>query len=698
MFVSCTSKLLAQTCDFQICTNICRFWGFKKPNKIKVLKQSQSAFLCSVSHMTNLFKFTREVYKKSNERSVCHKLWSNLVTARARLFCWPENVWSNNACQIKAPKDNLRTNFWQISNRSQFFFFELMVVRAWTCDFVQLLGCLVRQFATSRTHTQLFRRPSRSKDHEEIFESNLSFWEGNFSVAPAEILISNMSLSFSTKSLLVSHSRWIQPKWTWSKNDVGSPKSTSFTSSFHIGSTFCSCQPILYRPHTQTRIVLFSWITKKHSQFGTFPNRVPIELSQIAFPITVLPEKGRSDSRCPDAPSCATSRNRPDTLGRLLPSSTTIKIHCTWRTQRALRYSDAETIPKIPTVWTCTSAHPEPLDILELPILIMDWHLRWASLASAASTKKICPTGDFVPIRAFHVTIRDRVGSGVRHLSGMPCVCYRRKTCASTTTRPDWEKRFFATKSDICMTMFVHPDTNVAWNATHVLLPTEAKTHRHSRWSAGTALRAEVVVWSQTDRTSVRSHRCTLVENGSLFPLGCASPTHHHQPTPTNEEEAAMLAALPEPPIETLRRLKTVTAIASSCSTLRSPTFCVSSQFNIHLVFQLDRGNVAVNAHHIEAPPCHLCTSPDCFNRQAFHGCHPLSNVNCLPMHHFKQRHGLGDHFFISIIIDEFASLGINLTSAIHHSYAAFCKPPGKQKSVARKSPNLAKNSTVMVL
>ena len=40
----------------------------------------------------------------------------------------------------------------------------------------------------------------------------------------------------------------------------------------------------------------FSQLTNKHSQFKTFPNRVPIELFRIAVPIIVLPKDYRTDS------------------------------------------------------------------------------------------------------------------------------------------------------------------------------------------------------------------------------------------------------------------------------------------------------------------------------------------------------------------------------------------------------------------
>ena len=46
---------------------------------------------------------------------------------------------------------------------------------------------------------------------------------------------------------------------------------------------YVSFEPVLYRPHTQTRVVFF---------LG-FPDRVPVGFSQIAFPMTVLLEDDR---------------------------------------------------------------------------------------------------------------------------------------------------------------------------------------------------------------------------------------------------------------------------------------------------------------------------------------------------------------------------------------------------------------------
>ena len=74
----------------------------------------------------------------------------------------------------------------------------------------------------------------------------------------------------TTLSLLISHFLWVQPKYRWSRKDVGSPKSTSLLSSFHIGSRFCFF-PDNFMSSTYTdKNNPFSGWTKRHSQFGIF--------------------------------------------------------------------------------------------------------------------------------------------------------------------------------------------------------------------------------------------------------------------------------------------------------------------------------------------------------------------------------------------------------------------------------------------
>ena len=59
-------------------------------------------------------------------------------------------------------------------------------------------------------------------------------------------------------------------RYTWSRKDVGSPKSTSLLSTFHIGSMFCFFPANLMSSTCTDKNNPFSLCTNEHSQFGTF--------------------------------------------------------------------------------------------------------------------------------------------------------------------------------------------------------------------------------------------------------------------------------------------------------------------------------------------------------------------------------------------------------------------------------------------
>ena len=80
-----------------------------------------------------------------------------------------------------------------------------------------------------------------------------------------------------------------------SRKDVGSTKSTSLLSTFHIGSRFCFFPIFLSHPHTLIRIVLFHDVQKTFPIWKPSPKRTSKESSQIAFPITVLPKDDHTD-------------------------------------------------------------------------------------------------------------------------------------------------------------------------------------------------------------------------------------------------------------------------------------------------------------------------------------------------------------------------------------------------------------------
>ena len=60
-----------------------------------------------------------------------------------------QDVRSSKSCQVQTFQDNLWANFWQFSNRFEFFLLDLVIIQARTWDFVQLLHFLVCQFTVS---------------------------------------------------------------------------------------------------------------------------------------------------------------------------------------------------------------------------------------------------------------------------------------------------------------------------------------------------------------------------------------------------------------------------------------------------------------------------------------------------------------------------------------------------------------------
>ena len=79
-----------------------RFCVFQISCRVRVLKQSQSALLCSGSHMTLLPVFTR-VLKIWNQTSQAFVTSSDpLGDCSCTFVCWTQNVWSSNACKRQA--------------------------------------------------------------------------------------------------------------------------------------------------------------------------------------------------------------------------------------------------------------------------------------------------------------------------------------------------------------------------------------------------------------------------------------------------------------------------------------------------------------------------------------------------------------------------------------------------------------------
>ena len=137
-----------------------------------------------------------------------------------------------------------------------------------------------------------------------------------FSVAPAEILDSNMALYLSTISLLLSHFLWVHPRKHDQRKMLVLPNRLLSQVFSTLGQCFVSFQPIWCHPHTQIRITLFSRCTNKHSQLGTFSqpyfNRIFSNCLSHNSPVKRRQEGGRGQGcTCkPPQSACDPSKRR----------------------------------------------------------------------------------------------------------------------------------------------------------------------------------------------------------------------------------------------------------------------------------------------------------------------------------------------------------------------------------------------------
>ena len=131
-------------------------------------------------------------------------------------------------------------------------------------------NCWVVLFASSQyRYTHFFAWPFISKDHEEMFapiflnkvaflEFLQRFWiQTYFCNCPQYLCLSDILAEYNPNNhgqgmMLARPNRLLS--WTLST----------------LARCFVSSQPVLYRPHIQTRIAPSSLLTNKHFQFGTF--------------------------------------------------------------------------------------------------------------------------------------------------------------------------------------------------------------------------------------------------------------------------------------------------------------------------------------------------------------------------------------------------------------------------------------------
>ena len=78
-------------------------------------------------------------------------------------------------------------------------------------------------------------------------------------------------------SLLIVHSLWVPPKWTWWRNNVGSPRSTFFMRIVRVGSVFFLLANVISSIFEN---ISLARLLKKIPSLQFFPNRVPPKFSR----------------------------------------------------------------------------------------------------------------------------------------------------------------------------------------------------------------------------------------------------------------------------------------------------------------------------------------------------------------------------------------------------------------------------------
>ena len=224
--------------------------------------------LCRVSHMTILSEIVCVMNGRNQPCQASVTCLSPVCEWSRKLVDWPENVRSSNSCQLQAFQDNVWANFWKKSpNDSSSSCLNWWSSRQGLDYFGQLLHFLVFHFTVSlNAFLSMSFRVIGPR-----YSLCLRFCHpSNFSVAPAEIRDSNILLYCSIIVSFGLHSRWVHPKFSWSRNDVGSSISTFFIIFFRMGAIFSFFPAILMSStYSDRNNPSFRW-TNIPSQFGIF--------------------------------------------------------------------------------------------------------------------------------------------------------------------------------------------------------------------------------------------------------------------------------------------------------------------------------------------------------------------------------------------------------------------------------------------
>ena len=230
-------NLLEQTYDFPKCTMFLQEW-ILNPQDLLQSRSLETVPICTVCqcfpHDNIVCLHLCDEYLKSIDSGVCHRLWSIL---------W----WILQVCSLTieyrvvhyVPSTSISEQFESILLTT---IPRILILLLWNdgrqCK--ELILCRVVESFCLPTHNIVphiswhdlpcFKTTKRYSDFPSMVMFRLllrKFWIQTWFCNCLQYLC------------IISHCLWVHPRCTWSRNDVGSHKSTSLLSTFHIGLIFC---------------------------------------------------------------------------------------------------------------------------------------------------------------------------------------------------------------------------------------------------------------------------------------------------------------------------------------------------------------------------------------------------------------------------------------------------------------------------
>ena len=215
------------------CSTWCRFWILKISRKIGVLKQSQSALFCSVTHITILPVFTCVMNVRYQSIQAFVTGFGPFGDRSCKFVHWP---FEYQVFQY-VPSISISEQFESIL----LTILPRISILLWNDGHqcMELILCGVVELSCSPTHNIVPHISWHALPCHKTTKKYADF--------PSMVIFQLLLQKFwihtwfcnCQQYLCLFHTVfWVHPRYTRSRKDVGSPKSTSLLRTFHIGSMF----------------------------------------------------------------------------------------------------------------------------------------------------------------------------------------------------------------------------------------------------------------------------------------------------------------------------------------------------------------------------------------------------------------------------------------------------------------------------